>query len=79
MLLELNCLRYTTDDKEKIAYLKSIGAVEIDSPYTKNDNDGSDTKIDDDYDNMKIDELKKIRCVCSDTGCILNSNINCKI
>ena len=59
MLLELNCLRYTTDDKEKIEYLKSIGATHIDSPYTKNDNDGSDTEFDD-YDNMRIDELKKL-------------------
>ena len=49
MILELNCLRYTTDDAEKIAYLKSFGATEIGS-----------SKDETDYENMKLDDLKKL-------------------
>jgi hypothetical protein len=49
MILELNCLRYTTDDAEKIAYLKSLGATEIGSSKDKTD-----------YENMKLDDLKKL-------------------
>ncbi|EHL11086.1 hypothetical protein HMPREF9629_00623 [Peptoanaerobacter stomatis] len=49
MILELNCLRYTTDDAEKIAYLKSLGATEIGS-----------SKDETDYENMKLDDLKKL-------------------
>lgn len=51
MILELNCLRYTTDDAEKIAYLKSLGATEIGS---------SKDETEDNYENMKLDDLKKI-------------------
>ena len=51
MILELNCLRYTTDDTEKIAHLKSLGAVELGSPKAE---------IEDDYDSMRVDDFKKL-------------------